>query len=141
MSLSPIFGYASFVSQPQDFAFQGWGRVTWGMTRSRVQAIYPEAQPARFGSLKILGTDLSANYDINFAFDTDQRLKSVTLAFHGVPSDEDFIKLQRWLMDKYGEPKATGAWRYAWTRGQTDITLARGHNLTISHSRTAPTPA
>ncbi len=141
MSISPIFGYSAFVTQPLENASRGWGRVNWGAARERVRNIYPQAQPTRFGSLKILGTDLAENYDIVFDFDEDERLKSVEMAFHGVPSDAHFIELERWLSDQFGPSTVSGAWQYTWNRGQTEIILARGHHLTVTYRKAASQPA
>ena len=138
MSISPIFGYSSFVQQPQNFAYNGWGRVTWGMLKGRVQAIYPQAKPDQSGGLKILGSDLSEDYDLTFNFNSSQRLQSVDLTYHGVPSDADFMQLKNWLVDKFGQATSTGAWQYQWSQGQTRITLSRGHNLTITYSGATP---
>ncbi len=141
MSIGPIFGNSAFVNQPLENASRGWDRVSWGAAKERVENIYPQAQPGRFGSLKIYGADVAENYDIVFAFDQDERLKSVELAFHGVPSDESFMELKRWLTDQFGPSTVSGAWEYSWRRGQTEIILKRGHNLTITYRKAASQPA
>ncbi len=141
MSIGPISGYSAFVSQPLENASRGWDRVSWGAAKTRVGNIYPQAQPGRFGSLKIMGADTVENYDIVFDFDQDERLKSVELAYHGVPSDESFIELKRWLTDQFGPSTVSGAWEYTFSRGQTEIILKRGHNLTITYQKAGSQPA
>jgi len=141
MSISPVFGYSAFVTQPLENTSRGWGRVNWGAARERVQNIYPQTRSTRFGSLEIPGSGPTGNYDIVFDFDADARLKSVEMAFHGVPSDTGFLELKQWLSDQFGSSTVSGAWQYTWSRGQTEIILARSQHLTVTYRKAANPPA
>lgn len=135
MSVSPIFGYSNFMTANRGSDESGWDRTRWSMLKSRVEAFYPDAVGDKWGNLKIAGAGATQNYDINFKFDQDQRLSSVVLSFHGVPSDVDFKEINRLLVNRLGEPAIAGAWNYTWSAGRTDIALSRGQHLEITYSK------
>lgn len=136
MSVSLDPGFNRLFDLPANFAYNGWDRVTWNMTLDQVHIRYPEAQNlGRTLRLEGAATCGRAFY-LDFGFDRNRRLTSVTLSWRGQGAPGDYAHVVSRLNRKFGRADQTTSTSMTWTnRGQSTITASKPIPTSIIFTR------
>lgn len=134
VSLDPAFN--RLFDLPANFAYNGWDRVTWNMTAEQVQLRYPQAR-ALGRTLRLEGqATYGRAFYLDFGFDQNRRLTSVTLSWRGQGASADYAHLARRLQTKFGRADQTTSTSMTWTnRGQSTITASKPTPTSIIFTR------
>lgn len=85
----------------------GWGKTKWGMHKSDIIKVYPDAKRINKRELKLKHIDIAADkYDVQFIMNMADELKEVIIypERNAIISEGRYVQLEKLLVEKYGRP-------------------------------------